>query len=441
MKRALLLLVLCATTLACSGRKKDAARQRPVLPVRVLQVERSTFVRALAVTGEVFAPRAVTLSANVEGTIACCFWREGDSVTETQDVFSIDRAVYQREVEIARQGFYVAAARHADLQAGSRPEELRKLEQEILSAREKLDFATKDRDRTQTLYQGGSVSRELYEKAQVEYVAAKSRLETAENQLKMATEGATRTQLAVSQAAELEAHARFQLARSKHAETRITAPFAGTITGVHARPGDNAAPRMPLVDLADLSQLMVRFSVPESQSGTVALKQKVFVSMDAFPGRELAGEVDRIHPTLDPRTRVLWVEARLLEDVRLIPGMFARIRLILEELPGQIAIPESSLITRQAEHFVFVVEGGKTSLRPIKAGHFAGGRVQILSGLEPGSQIVMENADQLRDGQAVQVLNGGHDAAPGGPKAVDAAGARKEDPAAGMAQPMKKGND
>ncbi len=398
---------LLAGMFACSGQEKATGKRRPPVPVRTHAVQRAPFVRALALTGEVYAPRAVTLSANVEGLISCCFWREGDELRETDEVFTVDRAVYRREVDIARQGYYVAAARHADLQAGYRPEEVRKFEQEVVAAREKLDFATKDRDRAKKLYEAGSVSREVYEKAELEYVSSKTRLETAENQLKIGRQGATRTQLAVSQAAELEAHARLQLARSRDAETRVVAPFSGTITKVYARPGDNASPRAPLADLVDLSQLVVRFSVPESQAAAVNTKQKVLVSLDAHPGRELEGVVERVHPTLDPRTRVLWVEARLHTDVRLIPGMFARVRLVFEELAAQVVVPEPAVFTRNGGPCVFVVVQKKTRLTPVKVGHVAAGMVQVLEGLEPGSEVIIELPDQYRDGQDVEVLTNG----------------------------------
>ncbi|MBU1069991.1 efflux RND transporter periplasmic adaptor subunit [Myxococcota bacterium] len=426
--RSVLLLFLCALVLSCSGQKKDAGRRRPSLPVRTLQVDPSTFMRVLSLTGEVYAPRTVTLSANVEGAVVCCFWREGDQVTATQDMFTIDPSIYQREVDIARQGYYVAAARHADAQAGFRPEEVRKFEQEVIAAREKLDFVTKDRDRARKLVDAGSISREVLEKADVEFVAARSRLETAQNQLKIGQEGATRTQLAVSHASELEANARLQLARSKFAETRIPAPFAGTITRVLARPGDNAAPRMPLLELADLSSMVIRFSVPERQSASIRLKQKILVTLDAFPGRELSGEVNRIHPTLDPKTRVLWVEALVTEEVRLIPGMFARIRLVLDEIPNQLVVPETAVVTKQGERFVFTVEEGKARRRIVRVGFLAGGKAQILSGLEPKSRIIMENADQFRDGQDVEIIP---DSGPGGRTEAPMPGSAEKKPEAG----------
>ncbi|MBU1243905.1 efflux RND transporter periplasmic adaptor subunit [Myxococcota bacterium] len=425
--RSVLLLSLCALVLSCSGQKKDPGRRRPSLPVRTLQVDPSTFLRVLSLTGEVYAPRTVTLSANVEGAVVCCFWREGDQVTATQDVFTIDPSIYQREVDIARQGYYVAAARHADAQAGFRPEEVRKFEQEVIAAREKLDFVTKDRDRARKLVEAGSFSREVLEKAEVEFVAARSRLETAQNQLKIGQEGATRTQLAVSHASELEANARLQLARSKFSETRIPAPFAGTITRVLARPGDNAAPRMPLLELADLSSMVIRFSVPERQSASIRLKQKILVTLDAFPGRELSGEVNRVHPTLDPKTRVLWVEAFITEEVRLIPGMFARIRLVLDEIPNQLVVPEAAVVTKQGERFVFTVEEGKARRRAVRVGFLAGGKAQILSGLEPKSRVIMENADQFRDGQDVEIIP---DSGPGGRTEAPMPGSAEKKPEA-----------
>ncbi len=434
MRRFLILTVL-AMVASCSGRDKAAGRRRPPVPVRVSVVERAHFIRALTLTGEVYAPRAVTLSANVEGLISCCFWREGDTVTEAQDVFSIDRAVYDREVDIARQGYYVAAARSADLQAGLRPEEIRKFEQEVVAAREQLDFATRDRDRTKELWKAGSVSREAYEKAELAYVAAKTRLDTAENQVKIGREGATRTQLAVAAAAEREAHARLQHARSRQQETRIAAPFTGTITRVHVRPGDNASPRGPLVDLVDLSQLVVRFSVPESQSAGVRMKQKVLVSLDAFPGRELPGEVERIHPTLDPKSRVLWVEAKLEGDLRLIPGMFARIRLVIEELADQVVVPESAVFLREGAPRVIVVDQKKARLVTVKVGHRSEGKMQILSGLEPGVEVISENPDQYRDGQEVEVLkNGGR---PGGGGDMGAPDMGAPDLGMGPSPPMR----
>jgi membrane fusion protein (multidrug efflux system) len=348
-------------------------------------------------------------------------------VTEAQDVFTIDSALYDREVDIARQGYYVAAARHADLQAGFRPEEVRRFEQEVVAAREQLDFATRDRDRTKELWKAGSLSRESFEKAELAYVAAKTRLDNAENQLKIGKEGATRTQLAVAAAAEREAHARMEHARSRRQETRIAAPFSGTITRVHARPGDNASPRGPLVDLVDLSQLVVRFSVPESQAAGVRLKQKVLVSLDAFPGQEVSGEIERVHPTLDPRSRVLWVEARLGGELRLIPGMFARIRLVIEELADQVVVPEAAVFLRGGSTRVVVVDQKKARIVTVKVGHRSAGAAQILEGLEPGQELISENPDQYRDGQAVEVLSNG-----GGP------GMGAPDMGAGSMNPMKE---
>ncbi|PKN48110.1 MAG: hypothetical protein CVU59_00400 [Deltaproteobacteria bacterium HGW-Deltaproteobacteria-17] len=101
---------------------------------------------------------------------------------------------------------------------------------------------------------------------------------------------------------------------------------------------------------------------------------------------------------------MLWVEAVLTEEVRLIPGMFARIRLVLDEIPNQLVVPEAAVVTRQGERFLFTIEEGTARRRAVRVGFMADGKIQILSGLEPGSRVILENADQFREGQEVEII-------------------------------------
>ncbi len=401
-------LVLVALLSACSSENQGQGRKRPPMPVRTLQVSRQTFVRSLQLTGEVVAPLTVSLSANVEGNIACCFWREGETLEKGQQVFEINRELYDREVDIAKNAWYLATARHRDQQAGFRPEEINRMEQDVIAERKRVEFLQKDLDRVTSLYETKNVSKEALEKAELELTAARARLTAAENQLAIGKKGATDTQLAVTRMAEGEARARLQAAHSRKSESRIEAPFSGTITRVFVRPGDNASPRAPLLEMADLNDLVVRFSVPERQSSFMQPKLVVRFRFDAHPDRELSGKVERIHPVLDPKSRVLRVEASVEEPVKLIPGMFARVRLILEEIPDQIVVPQSAVFTQGEKHFVFAVEDGKTRRIEISIGHSAERLVQVLGGLSGDERIIAENADQFRDNQPVMVVQPGH---------------------------------
>lgn len=389
--------------LGCSE-KSVTSKKKPPLPVHTIAAEKINFKHSLFLTGEVVAPRTVTLSANVDGRIACCFWRENDRLEENQTVFKIEREITALEVDIAKKGYYLAAARSADVKAGFRPEDVRKMEQEVEAARERLDFLKKDYDRLKQLLSSGSISQETLEKAKVELVAAQTRFDTAQSQLQIGRTGATDTQRAIAEAAEQEAYSRLQLARGKFQENLVRAPFSGTVMRVLVKPGDNAAAKAPLLVLADTTQLVVRFSVPERQSTLVAVKQKLQIELDAFPRKTFPGEVVRVFPELDPKSHVLWVEGVLTESVTLIPGMFARVRLILNEIPGQVVVPESAVFSQGSDSFVFIVSEGKTKKVQIVKGMVSERKVQILSGLSGGEQVISENADQFKDGQAVEVI-------------------------------------
>ncbi len=400
MNRWAAFLFLWIFTASCSGDRKE--RGRMPLPVRTLTVQKQTFARVLEATGEVVALHTAVVSATTDGRVACCLWTEGDEVKAGQTLFQIERESSRRETDIARQAYYAAAARTADVKAGVRQEEIRRLEQEVEAARERVEFAQRDYKRLEKLLETNGISRETLEKAQVELVNARTRLEMAISQLQMARTGPTRTQVAVAEAAEREAWEKWQQAKSKYQENIVDAPFSGTITRVLARPGDTVSARAGLLEMADLGKRVVRFAIPERMALQVQAQAPVRMRFDAHPGQVFSGRVTRLFPVIDEQTRVLWAHAEPDASVRLLPGMFARVEVLLEETPEALALPESALVqTADGQTRVFVLQGQTVRSRPVKTGPSSRGLVRVLEGLAEGDVVVAENADQLRDGQTV----------------------------------------
>lgn len=407
---------------SCSDKEKDG-RRRPPVPVRTAAAARQTFTRTLEATGEVAALQTAVISSITDGRITCCLWVEGDVVRAGQTLYQIEREAARRETDIARQAYYTAAARTADVKAGFRPEEVGKMEQEAASAREQLAFQEKSFQRLEKLVEAGSASRESLEKARVDLVNARSRLEIAMNQLQIAKTGPTRTQVELAEAAEREAWAKLQQAKSKYAENLVEAPFSGTITRVLARPGDTVSARVGLLEISDLEKLVIRFSIPERMALQVRLQAPVRVTFDAHPQKVFSGKVTRLFPVIDEKTRVLWAHAELDESVRLLPGMFARVGVILEETPDSLVLPESAVVqTHGGEVYVLAVQGKKVKKVPVKVSGSSGGFVRVLEGIAAGDVVVSENADQLRDGQEVVPLDSGGGPAPKAAGASSSAG-------------------
>ncbi len=213
--------------------------------------------------------------------------------------------------------------------------------------------------------------------------------------------------------------AQLDAARSKHENARaqlakamesaedylISAPWAGVVSKVHVAEGDYVAPRSPLIELFDPTGMVVRFAVPESQSTEVSDGMPVEVALDAHPGKTFRGTISRVYPQLDDRTHTRTVEATLNDPVALIPNMFARIQVILDQIPEAVTIPTYSLAPApNGEQWAFIVEDGKALRRKLDIGMEVDGRLHVLAGLPAGERIIVAGQEKLKDGAMVKVV-------------------------------------
>jgi len=204
------------------------------------------------------------------------------------------------------------------------------------------------------------------------------------------------------------ARAQFAKAKESAEDYSITAPWAGVVSKVLVADGDYVAPRATLIEVYDRHSLAVQLAVPEAQSTVVREKMPVRVELDAYPQKLFKGELSRIYPQLDTQMRTRTVEVSVLEPIDLIPGMFARTQVVLEEVREAVVIPfEAVKISPKGGRVVFVVEDGKAALHKIETGIEASGKIQIIEGISPGEQVITAGHEKLKDGSAVRAVTGG----------------------------------
>jgi len=201
-------------------------------------------------------------------------------------------------------------------------------------------------------------------------------------------------------------NARAQLAKALESseDYTIAAPWNGIVSRVYVAEGDYVAPRAPLLEIFDPNSLVVQFAVPEAQSTEVRNGLAVSVNLDAHPGKTIPGKITRVYPQLDDKLRTRTVEATLSDPVVLLPGMFARIQVVLSRFAEAVTVPrEAVLVGAQGESMTFVLRDGAVQKRTVKTGIEKEGRVQILSGVEPGEQVVVAGNENLKDGTKVRI--------------------------------------
>ena len=183
----------------------------------------------------------------------------------------------------------------------------------------------------------------------------------------------------------------------------IRAPIAGTVMLRLVELGDMVQNNQTVFSLADIEPLLARIYLPEKRMHQVRLGQQVELQVDAFPDRNFSGTVRMINPGVDPQSGTVKVTVEIpAEPAYLKSGMFATVRIITDEHSQALIIPKKALILETDEDDVFVFYEGKALQTRIKVGFIDGDRVEVLSGLNYGAQVITIGQEGLKDGATVR---------------------------------------
>ncbi|HTL59152.1 MAG TPA: efflux RND transporter periplasmic adaptor subunit [Candidatus Limnocylindrales bacterium] len=244
------------------------------------------------------------------------------------------------------------------------PEVQARLEQ----AQASLQQADKDWKRLSTLFEQQAVTRSEYDAADAKYRVAKGAVAEAQAMLEY---------------------------------VQVAAPFNGVVTRKLADLGDLAAPGKPLVELEDPSALQLEADVPEAIAAQIRQNATLAVRLES-PPIETSGIVKEIARTVDPQSRTFRVKLDLPGAPSLVSGRFARLLVPLGQARS-LLVPNSAVVQRGQLEIAFVVSKQQAILRLVKTGKHVGNDIEVLSGLDPGENLVIEGAEQLVDGQSVIV--------------------------------------
>lgn len=190
----------------------------------------------------------------------------------------------------------------------------------------------------------------------------------------------------------------------------VYAPFSGVLTKRNVDPGalinsGAQAQGKELFDIARVDPLRVYVSVPQAYAPNIKVGMKANVTLQEFPGQKFAGTVVRTAEAIDPSTRTLNTEVDVPnKDNKLLSGSFGQVHFATGTSVLRITIPVNAMLFRAEGAQVAVVDkDGKVHLRHISIGRDFGATLEILGGIEPTDQIIINPSDSLEEGQQVHV--------------------------------------
>ena len=373
------LLLLVPVLLVLGGlyvlRAVSAARGAEVETVRAAVVQTGGATPGSAVltaSGYVVARRKAVVSAKIQGRLADLRVEEGDRVREGQMIARLESNDYEAQVQRAQ----------------------------ALLQRAEADLAENER----LLRQANDLARQQ--------IVSRDQVDVAESRVRMA------------QAAMAQARAEIGFAQAQMQNTRILAPFTGTVVKKMAEVGESVAPIPPgvnlstssgaIVALADLDTLEVEADVSESNVAKLGPDQPAEVTVEAFPDRRYRAVLRQIIPTADRTKATVQVKVTILErDAQLRPEMSAKVQ--FEEpkaaegapSPPVVTVPGDALARRDGKAVVFEVVDGRARQRNVIAGGERQGRVVVKNGLLGTETLVARPPETLKDGDAVSVKGKG----------------------------------
>ena len=189
---------------------------------------------------------------------------------------------------------------------------------------------------------------------------------------------------------------------------RVTAPFAGTVTGRNVEIGQlisagNPDPNRWMFKVAKMDTLKLYINVPQSHMRMIKTDLPVNVILKEFP-QPFVGKVLRTAGALDPQSKTLLTEINVPnEKFELAAGMFVQAKFALNQTEPNILLPANTLMIRQDGPQVAAVTNNTVQLRKVKLGRDLGTQIEILSGVEEKDMIVTNPTDAMRDGVNVNM--------------------------------------
>ena len=357
--------------------KKPKTPSQPPAQVGVDVVITEPLRQTVPVIGRFVARQTGVVAARVSGPVGEIRVEVGDRV-KAGDVIAVlvnDMLKWQHELQKAEVQQYAAAVKTRKATAKLRRQELRRIEKLIKSA---------------------AFSKARLDDKRQEVAVADSQAAEAQGKLNSARANLKMTGINLYNAA-------------------VRAPYSGVISKRHIEVGAYVNLGDPLVTLVDDAHLEIEADVPANRTPALLAGTRLKAYINGT--QEIAARVRAVVPEENPQTRTRTV--RFVPELPLGISSLANNQSVTLQLPAGndgtvVTVHKDAILSRKGKTLVFLVQGSKAVMRPVRLGEAVGIRFIVNSGLAPGDKVVVRGNERLLPGQAIRIREPSKPAKAGG---------------------------
>lgn len=334
---------------------KDMPQQEATIPVKGFKVAKFNFEDSHNALGTIKGAMEFKLSFEIPGTISSVNYKEGERYEE---------------------GALLVSLRQDDILL-----RLKRAQAELNKSETQAQIAEQKFKEHEKLFSLGAIPKSTLENVKLEWESAKYEAE----------------------AARLEVKAN----ESMLEKSNLYAPSAGMIGELNVEEGETVTPNSLLGTHVATEFVYAEFGIVEKEVSKISLGQKARVFVDAYPDKNFEGVMENISNYITGTSRTVTARVRIENPDRLLlPGMFARIRILLYSKKNTLVVPTDAVQGKEGDQFVYVVnkDKGVVEKRPITIGYTRLDYSQVDAGISEGEVVAISGLERLEDGKKIRLL-------------------------------------
>ncbi|MFZ1139835.1 MAG: efflux RND transporter periplasmic adaptor subunit [Candidatus Sulfotelmatobacter sp.] len=394
-----------SSVLITSGCSSDKGDKEPTVTVQVAAVEKTTIQHIINTQAILFPRQQAAIVPKISAPVKKFLVKRGSPVREGQLLAVLENRDLSAAAQENKGSYEQAQASYETTTAAGLPEEIRKAEADAQQAQQVLDAQEKVFQSRQLLFEQGALPRKELDQSRVDVTQARNQSAIAKKHLD-ALMAIGKQQELKSAAGQLEsAKGKYLGAEAQLSYSEIRSPMDGVITDRPLYPGEMAAAGTPLLTVMDLSSVIAKAHIPQSDAAALKVGDKGTMTV---PGIEepIEGKVTVVSPALDPNSTTveIWLEAKNPKH-ELKPGTSVQLSLTAQTVKDALVVPAISVITTPDGTSAVMLVGadGRAHQKAVKLGIRNGDDVQIVEGVTASDKVVAAGAYGLPDKTKIKI--------------------------------------
>jgi multidrug efflux pump subunit AcrA (membrane-fusion protein) len=394
-----------ASMLIAAGCSSDKGDQEPTVTVQVAAVEKTTIQQTINAQAVLFARQQAAIVPKISAPVRRFLVKRGSPVRAGQLLAVLENRDLNAAAQENKGSYEQAQAAYATTTGASLPEEIQKAESDAQQAQAALSAQEKVYQSRQQLFEQGALPRKELDQSRVDFTQASNQYALAKKHLD-ALMAIGKQQELKSAAGQLEsAKGKYLGAEAQLSYSEIRSPMDGVITDRPLYPGEMAAAGTPLLTVMDISSVIAKAHIPQSDAAALKIGDKGTMTVPGI-NDPIEGKVTVVSPALDPNSTTVevWLEAKNPKR-ELKPGTSVQLALTAKTVKDALVIPANSVITAPDGTTAVMLAGadGRAHQKPVKLGIRNGDDVQIVDGVTPNDKVIAVGAYGLPDKTKIKI--------------------------------------